>query len=958
MDMMISMKRFVSLGITCLLVLSAVGMATLGTSNDGDGPDVLTASAEMAFSPPDIREQDAYTAIRMKEATSLLLETGAPVLPVYTETFTFPFGTSVRDVSVELSTTTYRLEQRIAPAPRPVPRTAEPSGIAPDVAPDPEIYGSNAPYPAEPYRVRQGTGLQHGEHVLHVTVSCYPQYIPSDDMLRCPEHVNIRVEHTPPGEPLLTADIYDLLVITDQTFRAEMERLADHKESLGVSTLVQTTQHIYSSYNGRDNPERIKRYIRDAIEDYGVDYVLLAGGRKGQTFDWYIPEARSNNDADMESGYASDLYYADVYDADGDFADWDSNGNGVIAEYGQFGAPRDEMDFYPDVYVGRLPIRYSWEAGTVVDKIIAYETGADSSWFKQMFMAAGDTSPPARDEHGVIEQGVYEGELVADRVAAQLSNDFNVQKMYTSDGSFHSYQQIVDAFTTGAGFAYFSGHGNPGVWGNFLPDAETEEEFVLGFTDFDIWKYENGDRLPVVVIGGCHNAQFNVSVQHLIDGNEEAMAHGEYYPHDGASWMALMTGGSIGTVGYTGYGYGYINSYCTEGLGGWIEPRFFNAYAQQGMDTLGGAHGQAITDYISIIGGVNSDQIDRKTIESWALLGDPSLQIGGARTRGQADADDTPRFSPGNSSPASMDEAPTWEEGMRWTYAVDDVTFAFDEVDNRSVDLSFSIGDITLEVVEVSGASYRTSFHAEDLSLSIDSVLDLGDGQPTRLTGAVSDGTLDGHLVFDADTLGITAMDAQLSLTVDPDSLPLGSLPPFVEKLLNVVPVAVNVDMDAQLEDEYPLLSFPLDAGDSWGLPAVDVDLEGTVMSFWFRVAHLADILGGLIGMELLPDSLADMLPVVTAREILALFNMSADDLETPSVEDPLYHDIHLFQCGDHVQVSVPAGTYDTRYVGMIRDIGRVYYAPEVGNVVKITGGFGDILPIMEDISIELVDHS
>jgi len=32
---------------------------------------------------------------------------------------------------------------------------------------------------------------------------------------------------------------------------------------------------------------------------------------------------------------------------------------------------------------------------------------------------------------------------------------------------------------------------------------------------------------------------------------------------------------------------------------------------------------------VTLIGGDNTDQIDRKTIEEWTLFGDPSLFIGG-----------------------------------------------------------------------------------------------------------------------------------------------------------------------------------------------------------------------------------------------------------------------------------------------------------------------------------------
>ena len=86
-------------------------------------------------------------------------------------------------------------------------------------------------------------------------------------------------------------------------------------------------------------------------------------------------------------------------------------------------------------------------------------------------------------------------------------------------------------------------------------------------------------------------------------------------------------------MGNTGLGYGYVNEDWDQGLGGWIEPRFFEVYANKSANQedaiLGEIHDQAINDYINIIGAVNQDQIDRKTIEEWALLGDPSLRIGG-----------------------------------------------------------------------------------------------------------------------------------------------------------------------------------------------------------------------------------------------------------------------------------------------------------------------------------------
>ena len=87
-------------------------------------------------------------------------------------------------------------------------------------------------------------------------------------------------------------------------------------------------------------------------------------------------------------------------------------------------------------------------------------------------------------------------------------------------------------------------------------------------------------------------------------------------------------GGAIGSTGNSGLGYGYTGEASTLGLGGWIEPRLIDAYANQSIDVMGKMHSQAITDYLNIIGNVYKDQIDRKTIEEWTLFGDPSIKLG------------------------------------------------------------------------------------------------------------------------------------------------------------------------------------------------------------------------------------------------------------------------------------------------------------------------------------------
>ncbi|MGC9308120.1 MAG: C25 family cysteine peptidase, partial [Thermoplasmatota archaeon] len=149
-----------------------------------------------------------------------------------------------------------------------------------------------------------------------------------------------------PGEVRPTADGYDMVVIAPALFSDALQPLIDHKNSHGIETFLQTTDAIYDAYEGRDRAEQVKYYIKDAIEQHNVTYVLLVGGRVGQRFKTYVPMRYANVDDDYtHKQILSDLYFADIYRENGDFEDWDENGNGVFAEWtGNGMAPDDKMD--------------------------------------------------------------------------------------------------------------------------------------------------------------------------------------------------------------------------------------------------------------------------------------------------------------------------------------------------------------------------------------------------------------------------------------------------------------------------------------------------------------------------------------------------------------------------------------------------------------------------------------
>jgi len=637
------MKNLLPIVIVGILVVS--GLGAVAVQENGD--ETSFSAESIVISEPIIKETNEYLTINLEESESFLLETGKPMLPVITKVFTFPLGTKIVDVKVDFDTQKQVLSKKIQPSPKPVPLTDNLpiEKMSTGLVMDKEVYSNSALYPSESYTVRKGAGISNGENVLFVNVKVTPQYSPADDILYVPQgEIDIEVEYVKPETPYFTGlETYDLLIITTQKFSAGLQPLVNHKNSIGVDTILKTTEEIYSEYSGgRDDPEKIKLCIYDMKDTYDISYVLLAGGRDGQTFNWYIPERVTNNDDGWEAGYASDLYYADVYkivENETVFEDWDSDGDGKFAEFGLSG---DKMDHYPDVSIGRIPFRYSSEIDTVVDKIINYENNADDSWFKKAIVISGDTFPPQRGGNPGWYEGIMETGVTADLLEGI---GFEIEKLWlTIPGAWTGREDVVNAITRGAGFVHFAGHGNPSSWGNHQPDDSKGDDlgFIEGLALRDMPNLDNGDQLPVIVVGGCHNAQFNVTMSNIATGileygisgyffkNPMRFFYMEWVPRDFCSWLVMQEGGgAIASMGCAGLGYGYVNEGAISGLGGWIEPRFFDAYVNQSKQTVGEAHDQAIIDYINIIGNVDSDNIDRKTIEEWTLIGDPSLKIGG-----------------------------------------------------------------------------------------------------------------------------------------------------------------------------------------------------------------------------------------------------------------------------------------------------------------------------------------
>ena len=105
----------------------------------------------------------------------------------------------------------------------------------------------------------------------------------------------------------------------------------------------------------------------------GYNICFACWRKEGQTNTWNFPVRYSHVVPPDEQEYPeqyfiSDLYYADIFDSEGNFSSWDSNFDDIFAVWNA--TVKDEMDSYPDVYLGRLPCRNIPEVRAMVKKII------------------------------------------------------------------------------------------------------------------------------------------------------------------------------------------------------------------------------------------------------------------------------------------------------------------------------------------------------------------------------------------------------------------------------------------------------------------------------------------------------------------------------------------------------------------------------------------------------------
>jgi len=500
----------------CLIVLAALSAAATGPSVD------LPVDASQV----EILQEDGFAKLVLEGHRSLA-EVGAPAVPARIVHFVIPVDMAVEDITIS-----FTAEEELPGVHRVHPAQPEvPTGETPPWAdPDASIYESDAIYPSE-RAVFLGDGYLGGYHIASIALSPL-RYHPlsgklvlttdlsarielvadidrsaprhrvaanSDELYRSivrglvenPEDVAAFAKQSvevvtetgsgpfaPRYGPSLEGSLVEYVIITDENLEPYFQEIADWKTKKGVPAVVKTISWINANYpGGSDTAEQIRLFIQDAFASWGTTYVLLGGDTN------IVPVRMVWTTYYGGWELSTDLYYSDL---DGN---WNGDGDSIFGEgYGGIASAGDNLDLYPDVFVGRATVTNIVEAETFVDKTLSYAKTPDPLFAERdLFLA--EVLFPYDWEPGdyVSTDGA---EHVVEPMLHLIPPDINVSRVYQNHDPFPgsyplSREAMIDSIDHGYNITAHVGHGNKDIMRAGLNNYVTTQDVDALTNGFD-----------------------------------------------------------------------------------------------------------------------------------------------------------------------------------------------------------------------------------------------------------------------------------------------------------------------------------------------------------------------------------------------------------------------------------------------------------------------------------------
>jgi len=564
-----------------------------------DDEKIITYEFEFSIGDLSFGKIKGYDTVNLPDCI-FMRDAGKPRLPVKVLHFAVEKDAHVDRVEIVFDTKeALSGEYNIYPA----QKSVKISDIYEFTPPDPSVYNSSESYPGKRVEVK-AQGSLSGTDI--VTIHVYPlEYIPLYKKLIFHRKMSLKIVQkikplagqavaaeaaaarsvkgqnaimnmlnkvvSNPGdikEPLKelsqaqlagmaeVSGTVDYLIITSQALKDSgvFQPLIDSKVGRGLTVLIEAVETIENDILGRDTEEKIRNYIKDKHTHEGLVWCLLGGDTN------IIPSRIATTD---RGTVLCDMYYSDL---DGD---WDADGDD------KFGEVDDNIDMYPDVFVGRAPVEDETEAQTFVNKVLTYEANAGSYYNKVLFLGCEDFGDAGGTTKDLIDTD-YMPEIF-DPITKHYERDL---------GSY--CQRTITAMNEGYALINHIDHANT--------DLLCTGSDYLSISDID--GLTNVDAPSIIWSCGCFPASIDT----------DCIAE---------HWITNPNGGGVAFVGNSRYGWHPESDQM-------LDPEFYKSLFVDMLFNIG----QTLADSkITFIGEANTNATMRYAMFELNLLGDPELRI-------------------------------------------------------------------------------------------------------------------------------------------------------------------------------------------------------------------------------------------------------------------------------------------------------------------------------------------
>lgn len=441
-----------------------------------------------------IERVDGYDLIRA-DGMAMVPEEGAPALPRCPVHITIPYDSRVADVRIEgFREVEFAGRINVLPIQPPAILSSAPARW---VDGDPGIYARNTFYPVDllhgikegfmgnsrilsfhvsPLRWNPITGSMVLVAEMRISISleaarpgrpirraCFgrdPVASMVERMVSNPGDVVRFAPESPPAAPTqLPAGAFEYVIITVDSLVAPFQPLIDWKTEKGVLATCVTSEWIQANYAGDNIQDMYKAFIIDAYQTWGTAWFLMGA-------DTGLVPSRTCYAMDAEQGMAGNRIRSDLF-----FSDLDNywNDNGTLP----YGEVEDNVDMYPDVFVGRAPANSVADVTTFVDKVLLYEKNPPADYSLKMLMT-GDIlwADPFTDSG--IGLDMIDEDCVPPRYDPIL-------KLYQSWGN-ETRESVLEAICDGQNYHLHDGHCfwyvmGAGEGSIFIDDADTVSNY-------------------------------------------------------------------------------------------------------------------------------------------------------------------------------------------------------------------------------------------------------------------------------------------------------------------------------------------------------------------------------------------------------------------------------------------------------------------------------------------------